>query len=162
MRMHCPGDENIIPLYRPEESAPEPKASSTLDIGQLEISTSKQDMASTSNPGGSSSDLDMTALRAENERHLQFMEDLEDTTDCLSDDEYKEPDINPKYSSDMFTLTGVDICNTNVQSQITKGLPASKYLFSSALVDQVPILFDLGTATGKPSKIKLRLNSRLN
>ena len=22
MRMHCPGDENIIPLYRPDESTP--------------------------------------------------------------------------------------------------------------------------------------------
>jgi hypothetical protein len=146
MRMHFPGDENIIPLYLPEESAPEPKVASTLDIGQLEISTSKQDMASTPNPGGLSSDLDMKVLRAENEGHHKFMEHLEDRTDCLSDDEYKEPELNPKYSSDMFTITDVNIYNTNLKSQISKGLSAPNYLFSSDLVDQVPILFDLGTA----------------
>jgi hypothetical protein len=49
-------------------------------------------MTSTPTPGGTSSTLDMTALRAENERHLQFMKDQEDTTDWLSDDEYEEPE----------------------------------------------------------------------
>ena len=75
----------------------------------------------------------MTALRAENERHFKFMKDQEDTTDWLSDDEYEEPEMNPKYSSDMFTITDVDICNTNVKSQIFKGLSAPNYLFSSDL-----------------------------
>jgi hypothetical protein len=85
--MHCPGDENVIPLYRPEYSDPESKVSSTLDIGQLEISTSQPDMASASKSKGASSDLGMTALRAENEHHLQFMKYLDDTADWLSDDE---------------------------------------------------------------------------
>jgi hypothetical protein len=44
MQMPCPGDENIIPLYRPEDSAPDAKVASTLDIGQLEISTSQTKM----------------------------------------------------------------------------------------------------------------------
>ena len=44
------------------------------------------------------------------------MTDQEDTTDWLSDDEYEEPEMNPKYSSDMFTITNVDISNTNVKS----------------------------------------------
>jgi hypothetical protein len=138
MRMHCPGDENIIPLYRPVESDPEAKVASSVDIAQPKISTSQQDMTSAATPGGTSSTLDMTALRAENERYLQFMTDQEDTTDWLSDDEYEEPEMNPKYSSDMLTITNVDM--------ISKGLSASNHLFSSDLSHQVPILFDLGTA----------------
>jgi hypothetical protein len=45
----------------------------------------------------------------------------------------------------MFTITDVNICNSNVKSQTSKGLSAPNSLFSSAIVDQVPILFDLGT-----------------
>jgi hypothetical protein len=103
-------------------------------------------MTSTDTPGGTSFTVDMSTLRAKTERHFQFMKDLEDTTDWLSDDKYKEPEMNPKYSSDMFTITDVDICSTNVQSQISKGLSAPNHLFSSDLSHQVPILFDLGTA----------------
>ena len=44
------------------------------------------------------------------------MKDIEETTDWLSDDEYEEPEMNPKYSSDMFTITDVEIVNTNVKS----------------------------------------------
>jgi hypothetical protein len=86
-------------------------------------------MKSTFTPGGTSSNLDMTALRVENERHLKFMKDLEESTDWLSDDKYEEPEMNPKYSSDMFTITDVDICNTNVKYQISKGLSAPNHLF---------------------------------
>jgi len=51
--------------------------------------------------------LDITVLRAETEGHHQFMKDIEETTDWLSDDEYEEPEMNPKYSSDMFAITNV-------------------------------------------------------
>ena len=102
-------------------------------------------MSSTSRPGSTSSTWDIKALRAENERHHQFMKDIEETTDWLSDDEYEEPEMNPKYSSDMFTITDVEIVNTNVKSQISKGLSAPNIRFSSDLCYQVPILFDLGT-----------------
>ena len=128
--MHCPGDENIIPLYRPEASDSEAEEALPADNAQPKIGISEQDM---------------NVLRAENERHFQFMTDQEDTTDWLSDDEYEEPEMNPKYSSDMFTITNVDISNTNVKSQTIKGLSAQNALFSPDLIHQVPILFDLGT-----------------
>jgi hypothetical protein len=154
MRMHCPGDENIIPLYRPVESDAEDKAESPLDVAEPKISTSKQEMTSTTIPAGTSSTLDIKALRAENERHHKFIKNLEETTDWLSDDEYEEPEMNPKYSSDMFTITDVEIGNTNVKSQISKGLSAPNHLFSPALCHQVPILFDLGTAKSKIKPIQ--------
>ena len=75
-RMHCPADENIIPLYRPVESDSEDKVESFFDVAEPKISTSKQEMTSTTIPGGTSSNLDITALRAENERHHKFMKDL--------------------------------------------------------------------------------------
>jgi hypothetical protein len=74
------------------------------------------------------------------------MKNLEDTADWLSDDEHEEPEIKPKYSSDMFTITDVKIGDPNVRSQTSMSLSAPNSFFSSALVDQVPILFDLGTA----------------
>ena len=73
------------------------------------------------------------------------MKDLEETTDWLSDDEYEEPEMSPKYSSDMFTIANEATGNTNVKTQISKGLSATNHLFSPALCHQVPILFDLGT-----------------
>jgi hypothetical protein len=91
MRMHCPGDENIIPLYRPVESNSEDKADSSLYVAEPKISTSKQEMTTTTIPGGTFSTLDNKELRAENERHHKFMKDLEETTDWLTDDEYEEP-----------------------------------------------------------------------
>ena len=98
MQMHCPGDENIIPIYRPEDSDPEPKVTSPLNIGQLEFNTTQPDLAAAPKPEKSSEDIDIIELRAENERHYKFMKDLEETTDWLSDDEYEEPEMNPKYS----------------------------------------------------------------
>jgi hypothetical protein len=87
----------------------------------------------------------MVLLRAENERHYNFMTDLEDTVDWLSDDEYEEPEMNPKYMSDMFTIAEVDIFDSSVISQKSQGLSASNSLLSSYIVYQLPILFDLGT-----------------
>jgi hypothetical protein len=34
MRMHCPGDENIIPIYRPEDSATDSKLATTVNVDQ--------------------------------------------------------------------------------------------------------------------------------
>jgi hypothetical protein len=145
MRMHCPGDENIIPLHRPEESDSEDKVESPLAVAETKISTSNQDMTTTTTSGVSSSTLDIKEMRAENERHYKFMKDLEETTDWLSDDEYEEPEMNPKYSSDMFTIANEATGNTNVKNHISKGLSTTNHLFSPALCHQVPILFDLGT-----------------
>jgi hypothetical protein len=111
MRMHCPGDENIIPIYHPEDSATDSKLSTTLVIGQRDHITSQPHMAAAPKSEGSPAHSDMTLLRAENERHHKFMTDLEDTVDWLSDDDYEEPEMNPKYMSDMFTIAKVDICD---------------------------------------------------
>ena len=35
MRMHCPGDENIIPLYRPDESNPDNATSASTSSGNV-------------------------------------------------------------------------------------------------------------------------------
>ena len=93
--MHCPGDENIIPLYIPVESDSEDKIELLLDIAEPKISSSQQDMSLTEQPGSKSSTLDINELRAENERHHQFTKDIEETTDWLSDNEYEEPEMNP-------------------------------------------------------------------
>jgi hypothetical protein len=97
-RMHCPGDENIIPLYRPAESDQEDKVESILDIAEPKTSSSQQEMSLIEHSKSKTSTLDINELRAENERHHQFMKDIEETTDWLSDDEYEEPEMNPKYS----------------------------------------------------------------
>jgi hypothetical protein len=47
--------------------------------------------------------------------------------------------------SDMFTITEVDICDSSVTAQHFQGLYAPNSRFSSDLVYQLPILFDLGT-----------------
>ena len=107
MRMHCPGDENIIPLFLPEANDSEAEEASPVVNAQPKIDISEQDM---------------NVLRTENERHFQYMTDQEDTTDWLSDGEYEEPEMNPKYSSDMFTITTVDINNTNVKALINLSL----------------------------------------
>jgi hypothetical protein len=143
--MHCPGDENIIPLYIPVESDPEDKVESLLDIAEPKTSSSQQDMSLTEHTESKPATLDINELRAENERHHQFMKDIEETTDWLSDDEYEEPEMNPKYSSDMFAITNVELINNNQNHLISKGLSAPNNLFSSDLCHQVPILFDLGT-----------------
>jgi hypothetical protein len=70
------------------------------------------------------------------------MKDLENAVDWLSDDEYEEPEMKPKY---MFTLTEVDICEPSMASQAFKGPSAPNSLFSSDIEAQVPTLFDLGT-----------------
>ena len=144
-RMHCPGDENIIPLYSPVESDLEDKIESLMDIAEPKISSSQQDMSLTEHAESKPATLDINELRAENERHHQFMKDIEETTDWLSDDEYEEPEMNPKYSSDMFAITNVELINNNRKYPISKALSAPNNLFSSDLCHQVPILFDLGT-----------------
>jgi hypothetical protein len=80
--------------------------------------------------------------RAECERDYNFMKELDDTVDWLSDDEYEEPEIKPKY---MYALTEVDIVGKCVKSQASRPLFASNSFFSSRIEDQTPILFDLGT-----------------
>jgi hypothetical protein len=32
MQMHCPGDEKIIPLYRPENNIADSKIATTMDV----------------------------------------------------------------------------------------------------------------------------------
>jgi hypothetical protein len=81
-------------------------------------------------------------LRAECERDYNFMKDLDDTVNWLSDDEYEKSKMNPKY---MYTLTEVDIVDKCVKSQASRPLSAPNPLFSSRIEDQKPILFDLGT-----------------
>ena len=55
MRMHCPGDENIIPLFLPEANYSEAEEASPVVNAQPKTDISVQDM---------------NALRAENESHF--------------------------------------------------------------------------------------------
>ena len=42
MRMHCPGDENIIPIYRPDESTHDIAASTSTSSDNVENIKDKQ------------------------------------------------------------------------------------------------------------------------
>ena len=70
------------------------------------------------------------------------MRDLDDSCDSFDDDDYEEPEMNPKY---MFTLTEVDICEPSMVSKASKGPSAPNSVFSSDIDAQVPILFVFGT-----------------
>jgi hypothetical protein len=122
MQMHCPGDENIIPIYLPEDSATDSKPATTVDVGQRNHVTSKPDRSAAPKSEGALAHSDMVLLRAENERHYNFMTDPEDTVDWLSDDEYDEPEMNPKYMSDKFTITELDFFDSRVISRKSQGL----------------------------------------
>jgi hypothetical protein len=129
MRMHCPNDENIIPVYRSEDSTED-----------SEQSTSKPNSAAA--PKTERSPEHRARMRrGESEREYNFMKNLDDTVNWLSDDENEEPELNPKY---MFTLTEVDICEPSVASKASKGPSATNSLLSTDIKAQVPILFDLG------------------
>jgi hypothetical protein len=54
------------------------------------------------------------------------MKDLDDTADWLSDDDYEEPEIDPKY---MYTLMEVDIVDRCVKLQASRPLSAPNSLF---------------------------------
>jgi hypothetical protein len=107
--MHCTGDENIIPIYHPEDSNTDSKLETTVEFGHTDHITSQPDKVAPTKSEREPAHNDMMPLRAENERHYEFMTDLEDTVDWLSDDEYEQPEMNPKYMSDMFTIAEVDI-----------------------------------------------------
>ena len=96
MRMHCPGDENIIPVYRPEDSTEDSKPSMTKAVGHNKQFTSKLDSAAASKTEGSP-EYRARMQREESERDYNFMRDLDDTCDSLDYDDYEELEMNPKY-----------------------------------------------------------------
>ena len=73
-----------------------------------------------------------------------MMKDLEEgVIDWLSDDEFEEPEMNPKYSS--YALTDAAPSDNSLSTKASQGPFAINLRFSSAIADQVPILLDLDT-----------------
>ena len=91
MRMHCPGDENIIPLYRPEDTTDDLETSMPKEPGtdeqiqeiQVSVAAPKSDVTP---------EKKRRIQREEEERNYWFMKDLEEgVVDWLSDDKFDEP-----------------------------------------------------------------------
>ena len=73
-----------------------------------------------------------------------MMKDLEEgVVDWLSDDEFEEPEMNPKYGS--YALTDVPPSDLSISSKAFQRISAINPRFSARIADQVPILLDLGT-----------------
>jgi hypothetical protein len=96
MRMHCLGDEHIIPLYRLEDSTENSKPSTTRAVGHNEPFTSNSESAAASKKEGSPEYI-ARVLREESERDYNFMRDLDDTSDWPDDDGYEEPSMNVEW-----------------------------------------------------------------
>ena len=83
-------------------------------------------------------------IREEKERDYWMMKDLEEgVVDWLSDDEFEEPEMSPKYGS--YALTDVPSSDLSISSKAFQRLSVINPRFSAAIADQVPILLDLGT-----------------
>ena len=74
------------------------------------------------------------------------MKDLEEgVADRLSDSEFEEPEMNPKYDHDSFALSDIPINGSGLQVDNLQNYPATNPSFSADLAMQTPILLDLGT-----------------
>ena len=137
MRMHCPGDENIIPIYRPDDTTNDEAAStssSSVSVANIEgkqvsvdspkpsmvhrVSPTKHTTSSQVSVAAPKSDrgTSMTSeeqrrlFREEKERDYWMMKDLEEgVADWLSDSEFEEPEMNPKYDHDSFALSDIPV-----------------------------------------------------
>ena len=73
-----------------------------------------------------------------------MMKDLEEgVVDWLSDDEFEEPEMNPKYGS--YALTDVPLSDHSLSTKAFQHPSAINPSFSAEIADQVPILLDLET-----------------
>ena len=173
MRMHCPGDENIIPIYRPNDTstdAADSTSSSSIIVTHIEgkqdngdapqlnlvnqVSPAKHTTSSQVSMAAPKSDMGtyMTSeelrqlAREEKERDYWMMKDLEEgVADWLSDSEFEEPEMNPKYDHDSFALSDIPINGSGLQVDNLQNYPATNPIFSTDLAMQTPILLDLGT-----------------
>jgi hypothetical protein len=74
------------------------------------------------------------------------MKNLEEgVVDWLSDDEFEEPEMNPKYDYDSYALTDVPFSDHSLSAKAFQHHSATNPSFSAEITDQVPILLDLGT-----------------
>ena len=173
MRMHFPGDENIISLYRPVDATPDiatstSKASDTVENiteTQVSVAAPKPDMGTdmTSEANITETHVSVAApksdrgtemtseeqrrlIREEKERDYWMMKDLEEgVADWLSDDKFEEPEMNPKYDYDSYALTDVPFSDHSLSAKAFQHQSATNPSFSAEITDQVPILLDLGT-----------------
>ena len=173
MRMHCPGDENIIPIYRPTDTSTDVAASqpsSSINLTYIEGKqddgdASQQNLVNEVSPtkhttssqvsvaapkfdmGTSMTSEELRQLaREEKERDYWMMKDLEEgVADWLSDSEFEEPDMNPKHDHDSFALSDIPINDSGLQVDKLLKHPATNPRFSTDLEMQTPILLDLGT-----------------
>ena len=137
MRMHCPGDENIIPIYRPDDTTNDVAAStstSSVSVANIEdeqvsvgspkpsmvprvsptkhTTTTQVSVAAPKSDRGTSmtSEEQRRLIREEKERDYWMMKDLEEgVVDWLSDSEFEEPEMNPKYDHDSFALSDIQV-----------------------------------------------------
>ena len=73
------------------------------------------------------------------------MKDLEErVVGWLSDDEFEEPEMNPKYGS--YALTDVPLKDHSLSANAFQRPSAINPRFSAEITDQVPILLDLHQA----------------
>ena len=88
MRMHCPGVENIIPVYRPEDKTADLDTSTSREIDtdekitkiQVSVAAPKSDVTP---------EKKRRRQREEEKRNYWMMNDLEEkVVDWLSDDEF--------------------------------------------------------------------------
>ena len=85
-------------------------------------------------------------IREEKERDYWMMKDLEEgVVDWLSDSEFEEPEMNPKYDYDSFALSDIPVEGQRLQVNNLQHHPATNPRFSADVAEQTPILLDLGT-----------------
>ena len=75
-----------------------------------------------------------------------MIKDLEEgVVGWLSDSEYEEPEMNPKYDYNSFALTDIPVGGHILQANNLQHHPATNPRVSADVSEQVPILLDLGT-----------------
>ena len=143
MRMHCPGDENIIPLYRPEDTTAALETSMPEGFDTDEKITEIQ--VSVAAPKSDVTPEEKRRIQREEEkRNYWMMKDLEEgVVDWLSDDEFEKPEMKLKYSS--YALTDAAPSDHSFSTKASQRPSAINPRFSSAIADQVLNLLDLGT-----------------
>ena len=129
--MHCPGDENIMSIYRPEDKTADLVTSMPKEIDTDEQVTVTQVIIAA--PKLEASPEQRARMqREERESNYQFMKDLEEgAVDWLSDDEFEEPEMNPKYSS--YALTEADTSGHSMSTKASRALLLSTHVFHQKL-----------------------------
>ena len=75
-----------------------------------------------------------------------MMKDLEEgVVNWLSDTEFEEPEMNPKYDCDSYALTDIPVSDHSISANAFRHHSATNPRFSADISEQVPILLDLGT-----------------